>query len=121
MTKQRISNNDEKSPAFFFKPNKLKEIHLDFSSKQSQKSGHPFTLYNGSPTFSPPAEPPAPPITYKDKDKGPKSEVVIVIYEGGEREVYCPAKKIKEERNCVHIEFYNRIFELKKVLRTEVL
>jgi len=63
---------------------------------------------------TPPTLPPLPPP--KDKcDNERQKKVLIVLYQGGEREVYCPAKKIKEQGAMAHIEFYNRIIELQGV------
>lgn len=98
-----------------------------------KKSEYPIDLINNIPTDllkltpNPTIKYPSPPISIppppkknlnRDRNDSPR-KVLIILYRGGEREVYCPAKKIKEDGDHVHIEFYNKILELKNVLKTE--
>jgi hypothetical protein len=82
------------------------------------------TFNNVRGVFNRETTPPNPPTKNDNRNEdegGRNKKALVVIYKDGSREVYCPAKKIKEEKGCAHIEFYNKMLELKKISSIEEL
>jgi hypothetical protein len=119
-TKDLGQNKNNRPFVYFLK----RQNHIDGWLDKSLRLDETPTKERNEARFKLDFDPPTPPINRgQNNNRGPeeREKVIIVIYKGGERDVFCPAKKIKDNGEEVVIEFYNRILELKNVSYIEIL